>query len=106
MDNYGQVGNMWRIRARTDIWIVQFQINAGNKGVTRVAAKVYTKVGGYRGYESKPDDWTLVQDTEFISEGDHKLSTLRLLPNPIVVDAGNMVSFYLTFGSQVYKRKQ
>lgn len=91
MDNNGQAGNMWRIKARNNIRIQQFQINAGNKGVTLVA-EVYTKAGDYRGYESKPDDWTLVQDTEFISEGDDKLSTLPLLPNPIVVDAGNMHS--------------
>lgn len=57
---------------------------------------MFVKVGDYRGYESKPEDWTLVQDIEFVSEGDDKLSLLPLLPNPIVVDAGEMVSFYLT----------
>ena len=75
---------MWRIKARNDIQIQHFQTNTGNKGVTLVA-KVYTKIGDYRAYEFKPDDWTLIQDTEFISKGDKKLLALPLLPNPIVI---------------------
>lgn len=95
VDNNGQAGNMWRIKARSDIQIQQFEINAGDKEATLVA-KVYTKAGDYRGSETRPEDWILLQDVEIISNGDPALTPLPFLSIPIVVDSGNTQSFYVT----------
>lgn len=59
-NNGVHAGNMFDIQAKKAVQITNFEINVQNEG-KYVNAYVYTKVGGYAGFESDANAWRLLQ---------------------------------------------
>jgi len=93
--NNGSNGNQFKIKALNDILIQKFEIHAKNAGA-ELDVEVYTMLGDYTGYDKSPEAWTLIQTDTVTSLGEGSLTPLALLPHPIVIVAGNTMSFYIT----------
>jgi len=78
--------------------VLGFDINARAGSYT---AQVYTKVGGYKGYETSPAAWNLVQSVPVTSEGHDAFTPLPgfSLKNPLVIPAGEVRAFYVKLDS-------
>jgi hypothetical protein len=91
----GQAGNMIQIQASQDIVVTTFDIHTYS--TSRVHAYVYYKKGGYIGYETDPNAWSLMADTWMDGRGS---------PNPtriperevtaLSIQASETYSFYIT----------
>jgi hypothetical protein len=97
-NNGVHAGNMFDIQAKKEVQITNFEINVQSEG-KYVNAYVYTKVGGYSGFESVENAWRLLQTVRVKSEGENKLTKLPNLSNPIAIPAGRRQSFYITLES-------
>jgi hypothetical protein len=97
-NNGVHAGNMFDIQAKKEVQITNFEINVQSEG-KYVNAYVYTKVGGYSGFESVANAWRLLQTVRVKSEGENKLTKLPNLSNPIAIPAGFRQSFYITLES-------
>jgi hypothetical protein len=97
-NNGVHAGNMFDIQAKKEVQITNFEIIVQSEG-KYVNAYVYTKVGGYSGFESVPNAWRLLQTVRVRSEGENKLTKLPNLSNPIAIPAGHRQSFYITLES-------
>lgn len=94
--NNAHSGNMFEIRAKNEVQITSFDIDAAQDRGTLINAYVYTKVGGYEGFQRNPAEWTHIQTVKIESRGENELTKLPNLPRPIVIPAGRRQSFYVT----------
>jgi len=91
-------GSMFDIIAQNEVQITGFEIDAKDQG-TYINAYVYTKVGGYGGYQNNKAVWKQIQTARIESRGEYEFTKLPNLPNPIRIPAGRTQSFYVTFES-------
>ena len=93
--NNGAQGNMFDIEATNDITINSFDVNM----LTGVTAdiEVYFKTGTWVGFDSTPDDWTLLAIAPGVVSSGTNVPTLLNLNLGINVNNGYRVAFYVTF---------
>lgn len=102
--NNGHAGSMFDIKAKNDVQITSFEINAEDAG-TYINAYVFTKVGSYSGNQNSKDKWKHIQTARVNSAGEGRWTKLPKLPNPIVIKAGRRQSFYVTLDTDHMRYK-
>ena len=75
--------------------MTQFHVHLTSTSSNVHDVQVFTKTGGYAGYETNSAAWTLVQAVTVTGQGTGTLTELPLLDNPIVVSEGTTQSFYV-----------
>jgi hypothetical protein len=96
----GAAGNMFDIKAKTDLKITNFAMHA--YAPTTVTIEVYMKkaVGTCVGAQKDPSQWQRIGQATFVSKG---AGVATVLPtgtfSPVSVKAGNIQAFYITFKS-------
>lgn len=86
--NNGQAGNMFNITTTSAINIDSLALNIG-AGYNNLPVKVYTRVGGYSGFENSPGAWTLVATTTVDGAG---------VNNPTIANVSFSLSGSTTYG--------
>jgi hypothetical protein len=97
--NNGNAGNMFDVKAKTNLRIIGFDLHLNNTGIN-YNVKVFTKTGSYGGFETNSLVWgTPILDVPVSNSevrGVGNLTSLPLLGSPITMSAGSTRAFYIT----------
>lgn len=102
---FESVGNMFNIEASesTAVQIISFDIHLDSSDTESV--RVYTREGGYEGYESMRIEWRKIADVDVKAQG---LKTPTPIPQfdftPVVISAGQTQAFYVISRDIVYTK--
>jgi hypothetical protein len=94
----GAAGNMFDIRAKKDMTVTNFAVNAAS--ASRVTVEIYRKTttGRFLGTQSDKTKWTKIGQATFQTKAQ---GTPSILPEgsfaPVSVKAGVIQAFYITF---------
>jgi hypothetical protein len=86
---------MFSIKALRDISVTSLVLNSVGRGDG--AVKVYTRVGGYRGYELSSDGWTLVYSNSVVTHaGRGQPTEIGAFSSAVSIYNGVTQSFFVT----------
>lgn len=92
----GQSGNMFDVRAETDIVVTRLDAHIDSGGTT---VEIYTTPGTYMGKETSPGAWTMLGSVAVTGMGDVSTGGAKT-PIPLTLDipmqAGETLGFYVT----------
>lgn len=91
-------GNMFDVQAFANISVHYLDVHGSLS--TNITYFVFTKMGGYNGYEQSPDDWISVANGTLQSEsGSGKTFSTDLFSPPIIISAFETQAFYITLSN-------
>jgi len=92
--NNGQGGCMFQVKALRELEIIGFEIHSRKTG--NINAEVFERAGQYVGFERNATAWNRIQIAVTASKGLNNLTPLPLLPVPVRIPRGAVMSFYVT----------
>lgn len=99
----GSNGTMWTIQAMREVEINSIYSVVRSDQVDLV--QVYTRTGGYSGFETSDVGWSLVFDKSLLLNGKDQVTELKFT-NKVKIAAGQLQSFYIYSPSNLAYRSE
>ena len=98
--NRGGSGNLFTVKAKTDVWIVSLDIHT--RSTSTVSVIVWTRRGPYPDIEGDTTGWSRLWEQEVLGQGGGRPTPLDCFATPVQIPANVSQSFYVSILSLDY----